>query len=180
MAELIKLIAPIIISLELFFIAGTTGYFSQKFSIGVFVRTTAIWSFSAFVLILGSYIGVWAKSILMAQSSWYATTILFAMAVKYIYVSVRLKKARNTINPLDNAGLLILLLGIGVNAFFLSFAGGLITGSIIPYIWIIPTLLFPLAGLLYGIVSEKLDNFRIELLYAAVLILIAAIILNNS
>ncbi len=179
MADYILLIGIIFLAFEVFFVAATTGYFQQKLNIQVILRVLFMWFLCEFAVWFGTKSGAFSKSIFEAQAHWYSATLYLAMALKYLYGAFRLRNAKNTINPLDNKGLTILLFGLLMNGFFLGLAGGLYAGSLSPILITLPTLLFPIVGLIFGVKMNKLLNFRYEFVFAVLLLITAFTILKN-
>ena len=164
----------VLLSVELMYTGKVMGFFQKKLDIKDIINLLMASFIVAVFLIIGSFIGKSLVNILAESNTWYAATILFILGIKMFYNGVKLHKAKQLINPLDNKGLIVLAILVGLNAFFVGISFGLmqISSSLIFASF---SILFAglLLGYSMGLKLKNLNPHRYEFLLGIIYIIIA-------
>lgn len=166
---------------ELFILNSVISFLNKKITSKVLIKSIVSAGIIVLLIVLGIKMGTVAKSLFSEKSAWFGASIIFVLSLKYLYQAIRLKAIRNTINPLDNKGFVLLMVSPSINALFIGVALGLIYFCIQWYIYIILfCLLLSLMGLFIGKLLKKLIGFKYELLISIALLISAIILVINN
>lgn len=181
MSLFIFIIIIIASTIELFFISSTITFLKQKID-GKAIKLLLISSVVvAFTLWLGSRLGSVSRVWFDDKSTWFGSSVLFVLSLKYLYDGLRMKAIRKTINPLDNKGFVLLLLSPIINTLFTGVALGLFGVNATWFLYVIAicfTMSF--AGVFIGVRLKKLIGIRYEVFISIVLLVCAIMIVTNA
>lgn len=172
--------ALLIASIELFFIGIVVGYFQEKTSLLDAVKLVLSSLGAFFFLYIGFLTGKLLTGWFGDRSSWYGATILLFLGIKMFYDRIKLGKLKQLINPLENKGLVILTLLLGINVFFVGASSSLLsTSSQLIYISLPIMVSVVLLAYVLGFKIKNLLSRRFELLSGLLYIAMAIIIASN-
>lgn len=178
MLTLIFVIAVFVLSFDVFIAGTVVGFLQKKTDLSqLFKLQTFLGFFCSVMFLVGMTIGKTTHTYFSQWSSWYASTILFLLALKLLYDGLRLHKLRQSINPTDKKGLIAITAMVSINTIFTGVAFGLLNIAYV-YNWY-PAMVFILAvslGYFAGFKMKKLISLRVELFSALIFFLLAIVI----
>ena len=168
----------LLLAIEVSYVGKVMGFFQKEFVVNDLVKLVFATLLIVVFLVFGSLFGNLAVELLAGNSLWYASTILFILGIKLFYNGIKLHKVKQQINPLQNKGLIVLSILIGLNAFFVGLSFGLIQLSK-SLIFSSFTVLFIgiLLGYFTGLKLKNLNSGRYEFLLGIFYVIIAISIL---
>lgn len=177
MEKALYIITLFCVLVDLFLMGSVAGFLQKKIVVVDFFRflipTLIIASLLAAGLFLGKYVSLFFED----YRVWYAATILLILSFKLMYDGLKLNQLKKAMNPLDRKGILYLSVLIGINAFFIGAAFGLLGIPNKVLVYSILSLYFILvAGYFRGLSLKKLMAVKNDLWFAAVLLIIAMVI----
>lgn len=179
MLEVLFFVAIFILSVDVFIAGSVAGFLQRTTDFKLIFRLQVFLAFctSAFFL-LGLVVGKLGGTYFSQWSVWYASTIIFLLALKMLYDGLRMHKIRKSINPIDKSGLVALTAMVSINTFFTGIGFGLLNLNY-NYFWFV-IILFVLVvtlGYFSGFKLKKLIGLRVEL-FAALLFFIIAVVIT--
>lgn len=178
MVSLLFIIAIFIISVDAFVAGTVAGFLSSKIDHKLLFRLQIFLGLiSSAVLLIGMMAGKFIFNFVSAWATWYASTLIFLLALKMLYDGLRLHKIKQSINPIDKKGLLAITAMVSINTLFTGLAFGALN---IDYNFIWHVLIFMILavslGYFAGLKMKKLISLRLSIFSAIMFFIIAIVI----
>lgn len=177
MEKILYIIALLSVLTDLFLMGTIVGFFQKKVVYSDFIKFFIPATLVSVVLLLGLFLGHEIKARFTHYEIWYAATILFIFSFKLMYDGIKLNALKKSINPIATKGLFYLSILAAINVWFIGVAFGLLSINYQAIVYsAVSIYMILVAGYLKGFGLKKLMNFRNDLFFAAIFLIIAIII----